>query len=142
MKKSKKFLEKISKEKSKREYHKKYNYLKLQEIRKNLIEKLEKSKEEYQEKLKYNDKILEKSNLYKIEDIEILEIEKYYILIRKDEKSFFFNNFIIEINDYNNNQKVENKKSLIDYMKNISNFLILENENIIILDTENDYILK
>ena len=138
MKKSKKFLEKISKEKSKRIYHQKYNYLKLEEIRK-IIEKLEKSKEEYQIKLKYDDEILEKSNLYQIEDIEILEIENHYIIIRKDEKSFFFNQFILEINNYN--QKNE-KLSLIDYMKNISNFIIIENEKIIILDIEKDYILK
>ena len=138
MKKSKKFLEKISKEKSKRIYHIKYNYLKLEEIRK-IIEKLEKSKEEYQIKLKYDDEILKNSNLYQIEDIEILEIENHYIIIRKDEKSFFFNQFILEINNYN--QKNE-KLSLIDYMKNISNFIIIENEKIIILDIEKDYILK
>ena len=138
MKKSKKFLEKISKEKSKRIYHQKFNYLKLEEIRK-IIEKLEKSKEDYKIKLKYDDEILEKSNLYQIEDIEILEIENHYIIIRKDEKSFFFNQFILEINEYN--QKNE-KLSLIDYMKNISNFIIIENEKIIILDIEKDYILK
>lgn len=138
MKKSKKFIEKISKEKSKRIYHQKYNYLKLEEIRK-IIEKLEKSKEEYQIKLKYDDEILKNSNLYQIEDIEILEIENHYIIIRKDEKSFFFNQFILEINEYN--QKNE-KLSLIDYMKNISNFIIIDNEKIIILDIENDYIMK
>ena len=138
MKKSKKFLEKISKEKSKRIYHIKYNYLKLEEIRK-IIEKLEKSKEDYKIKLKYDDEILEKSNLYQIEDIEILEIENHYIIIRKDEKSFFFNQFILEINEYN--QKNE-KLSLIDYMKNISNFIIIDNEKIIILDIEKDYIMK
>ena len=138
MKKSKKFLEKISKEKSKRIYHQKYNYLKLEEIRK-IIEKLEKSKEEYQIKLKYDDEILKNSNLYQIEDIEILEIENHYIIIRKDEKSFFFNRFILEINEYNNKNE---KLSLIEYMKNISNFIIIENEKIIILDIEKDYILK
>ena len=138
MKKSKKFLEKISKEKSKRIYHQKYNYLKLEEIRK-IIEKLEKSKEEYQIKLKYDDEILKNSKLYQIEEIEILEIDNHYIIIRKDEKSFFFNQFILEINNYN--QKNE-KLSLIDYMKNISNFIIIENEKIIILDIEKDYILK
>ena len=138
MKKSKKFLEKISKEKSKRIYHQKFNYLKLEEIRK-IIEKLEKSKEDYKIKLKYDDEILKNSNLYQIEDIEILEIENHYIIIRKDEKSFFFNQFILEINEYN--QK-NDKLSLIDYMKNISNFIIIENEKIIILDIEKDYILK
>lgn len=138
MKKSKKFIEKILKEKSKRIYHIKYNYLKLEEIRK-IIEKLEKSKKDYKIKLKYDDEILKNSNLYQIEDIEILEIENHYIIIRKDEKSFFFNQFILEINEYN--QKNE-KLSLIDYMKNISNFIIIENEKIIILDIEKDYILK
>ena len=138
MKKSKKFIEKISKEKSKRIYHQKYNYIKLEEIRK-IIEKLEKSKEEYKIKLKYDDEIIKNSNLYQIEDIEILEIENHYIIIRKDEKSFFFNQFILEINNYN--QKNE-KLSLIDYMKNISNFIIIDNEKIIILDIENDYIMK
>ena len=132
-------LNQIEKSLSKRIFHIKYNYMKLNEI-KNLIEKLEKSKKDYQEKLKYNDEILEKSNLYKIEDIEILEIENHYIIIRKDEKSFFFNQFILEINEYN--KKNEKKKSLLDYMKNISNFLIFENENIIILDIEKDYIFK
>ena len=139
MKKSKNFIEKISKEKSKRIYHQKFNYLKLEEIRK-IIEKLEKSKEEYQIKLKYDDEILKNSKLYQIEDIEILEIENKYIIIRKDEKSFFFNQFILEINSYNNEN--EKKLSLIDYMKNISNFIIIENEKIIILDIEKDYILK
>ena len=138
MKKSKKFLEKISKEKSKRIYHQKYNYLKLEEIRK-IIEKLEKSKNDYEIKLKYDDEILKNSKLYEIEDIEILEIENHYIIIRKDEKSFFFNNFIIEINEYNSKNE---KLSLIEYMKNISNFIIIENEKIIILDIENDYIMK
>ena len=138
MKKSKKFLEKISKEKSKRIYHIKYNYLKLEEIRK-IIEKLEKSKEDYKIKLKYDDEILKNSNLYQIEDIEILEIENHYIIIRKDEKSFFFNQFILEINQYNEKNE---KLSLIEYMKNISNFIIIENEKIIILDIEKDYILK
>ena len=138
MKKSKKFLEKISKEKSKRIYHIKYNYLKLEEIRK-IIEKLEKSKNDYEIKLKYDDEILKNSKLYEIEDIEILEIENHYIIIRKDEKSFFFNNFIIEINEYNSKNE---KLSLIEYMKNISNFIIIENEKIIILDIENDYIMK
>ena len=138
MKKSKKFLEKISKEKSKRIYHQKFNYLKLEEIRK-IIEKLEEDKNKYEIKLKYDDEILKNSNLYQIEDIEILEIENHYIIIRKDEKSFFFNQFILEINNYN--QKNE-KLSLIDYMNNISNFIIIDNEKIIILDIEKDYIMK
>lgn len=138
MKKSKKFLEKISKEKSKRIYHIKYNYLKLEEIRK-IIKILEEDKKKYEIKLKYDDEILKNSKLYQIEDIEILEIENHYIIIRKDEKSFFFNQFILEINEYN---KKNEKLSLIDYMKNISNFIIIDNEKIIILDIEKDYILK
>ena len=138
MKKSRKFLEKISKEKSKRIYHQKFNYLKLEEIRK-IIEKLEEDKNKYEIKLKYDDEILKNSKLYEIEEIEILEIDNKYIIIRKDEKSFFFNQFILEINEYN--QKNE-KLSLIDYMKNISNFIIIDNEKIIILDIEKDYIMK
>ena len=138
MKKSKKFLEKIEKSKSKRIYHQKFNYLKLEEIRK-IIEKLEEDKNKYEIKLKYDDEILKNSNLYQIEDIEILKIENHYIIIRRDEKSFFFNQFILEINQYN--QK-NDKLSLIDYMKNISNFIIIDTEKIIILDIEKDYIMK
>ena len=138
MKKSKKFLEKIEKSKSKRIYHLKFNYSKLNDIEK-IIEKLEEDKNKYEIKLKYDDEILKNSKLYQIEDIEILEIENHYIIIRKDEKSFFFNQFILEINQYN--QK-NDKLSLIDYMRNISNFIIIDNEKIIILDIEKDYILK
>ena len=143
MKKSKKFLEKISKEKSKRIYHIKYNYLKLEEIRK-IIEKLEKSKEEYQIKLKYDDEILKNSNLYQIEDIEILEIENHYIIIRKDEKSFFYNKFIQdEYRNYRRNNEKDNiNNDLLKYIKNISNFLYFEKLKFIILDIENDYIIK
>lgn len=133
------YLKKLEKEKSKRIFHQKYNYLKNNDIEK-LLKKLEDKKEEKEIKLKYDDEILKNSKLYKIEDIEILEIENKYILIRNDEKRFFFNDFILEINEYNKNQ--DKKLSLLDYMKKISNFMIFNELNYIILDIEKDYILK
>lgn len=139
MKLKKEELKKFEKNLSKRIFHIKYNYMKLEEIKKEL-EEFEKSKKEYEIKLKYDDEILKNSNLYQFNDLYILEIENHYILIRKDEKSFFFNNFILEINEYN--KKNEKKKSLIDYMKNISNFIILEEEKIIILDIKENYLIK
>ena len=135
MKKSLKFVEKIEKGKSKRVLHQKYNYTKLEDIEK-LLKDL---KEENLVKMRYDDEILENSKLYEVEDVSILEIDKKYIIIRKDEKSFFFNQFILEINDYNKNNE---KLSLIDYIKTISNFIVLNEKNYIILDTENDYIMK
>jgi len=133
------YLKKLEKEKSKRIFHQKYSYLKNNDIEK-LLKKLEEEKEEKEIKLKYDDEILKNSKLYKLEDIEILEIENKYILIRNDEKRFFFNDFILEINNYNKNQ--EKKLSLLEYMKKISNFIIFNELNYIILDIEKDYILK
>ena len=133
------FIKNLSKEKSKRIYHIKYNYLRI-DILNDIINELEKSKEKYKKDLKYNDKILEKSKLYHINELYILEINKKYIIIRNDEKSFFFNKFIIEINDYikENNKNI----SLLNYIKNISNFIYIDELKFIILDIENDYILK
>jgi len=133
------FIKNLSKEKSKRIYHIKYNYLRI-DILNDIINELEKSKEKYEINLKYNDKILEKSKLYHINELYILEINKKYIIIRNDEKSFFFNKFIIEINDYikENNKNI----SLLNYIKNISNFIYIDELKFIILDIENDYILK
>ena len=133
------YLKKLEKEKSKRIFHQKYNYLKNNDIEK-ILKKLEEEKEEKEIKLKYDDEILKNSKLYKLEDIEILEIENKYILIRNDEKRFFFNDFILEIEEYNKNQ--EKKLSLLEYMKKISNFIIFNELNYIILDIEKDYILK
>lgn len=137
MKKSSKFIEKLEKGKNKRVYHQKYNYLNTKDIEKYITQLNEKT----EIKLKYDDEILKGSKLYEVEDINILEIDNKYIIIRKDEKSFFFNTFILEINEYNNKNKT-NKLSLLEYIKTISNFIVLDNKNYIILDTENDYILK
>lgn len=137
MKKSSKFIEKLEKGKNKRVYHQKYNYLNTKDIEKYITQLNEKT----EIKLKYDDEILKGSKLYEVEDINILEIDNKYIIIRKDEKSFFFNTFILEVNEYNNKNKT-NKLSLLDYIKTISNFIVLDNKNYIILDTENDYILK
>lgn len=137
MKKSSKFIEKLEKGKSKRIYHQKYNYLNTKDIEKYITQLNEKT----EIKLKYDDEILKGSKLYEVEDINILEIDNKYIIIRKDEKSFFFNAFILEVNEYNNKNKT-NKLSLLEYIKTISNFIVLDNKNYIILDTENDYILK
>ena len=65
-------------------------------------------------------------------------------MIRKDEKSFFYNNFIQE--EYRNYRKNNNKDNinndLLKYIKNISNFLYFEKLNFIILDIDKDYTLK
>lgn len=139
MKKSKNYLEKIEKNLSKREYHKKYNYSKNNDIQK-LLEKFEKEKEKYEIKSRYNDiEEIKNFNIYNIEDIEILDLEKKYILIRKDEKSFFYNIFIQE--EYRNYNK-ENQISILEYIEKISNFIYIESLNFIILDIEKDYIMK
>lgn len=139
MKKSKNYLEKIEKIKSKREYHQKFNYLEIEKIEK-IIDDLEKSKDKYIINSRYNSiEEIKNFNIYQIEDIEILEIENKYILIRKDEKSFFYNIFIQdEFRNYNKNNEI----SLLNYIKNISNFIFINELKFIILDIENDYILK
>lgn len=137
MKKSMKFLEEIKNQKSKREYHIKYNYMKNQEISK-IIEKLEKSKDKYKIKSRYNDiEEIKENNIYNIEDLEILEIENKYIIIRKDEKSFFYNIFIQE--EYRNYNK-ENQISILEYIEKISNFIYIKDLKYIILDIEENYI--
>ena len=137
MKKSMKFLEEIKNQKSKREYHIKYNYMKNQEISK-IIEKLEKSKEKYEIKSRYNDiEEIKNFKIYQIEDIEILDLKEKYILIRKDEKSFFYNIFIQEeYRKYNQ----ENQISLLEYIEKISNFIFIKDLKYIILDIEENYI--
>ena len=118
-----KFLEEIKNQKSKREYHIKYNYMKNQEISK-IIEKLEKSKEKYEIKSRYNDiEEIKDFKIYQIEDIEILDLKEKYILIRKDEKSFFYNIFI-----------------QLEYIEKISNFIFIKDLKYIILDIEENYI--
>ena len=136
MKKSIKFLEKVEKGTSKRLYHQKYNYTKNTDIEKLLNEMTEQN----EVKMKYDDEVLKNSKLYEVEDVNILEIDKKYIIIRKDEKSFFFNQFILEVNEYN--KKNENKLSLLEYIKEKSNFIVIDTLKYIILDTEKDYILK
>lgn len=136
MKKSIKFLEKVEKGTSKRLYHQKYNYTKNTDIEKLLNEMTEQN----EVKMKYDDEILKNSKLYEVEDVNILEIDKKYIIIRKDEKPFFFNQFILEVNEYN--KKNENKLSLLEYIKEKSNFIVIDTLKYIILDTEKDYILK
>lgn len=137
MKKSMKFLEEIKNQKSKREYHIKYNYMKNQEILK-IIEKLEKSKDKYKIKSRYNDiEEIKENNIYNIEDLEILEIENKYIIIRKDEKSFFYNIFIQE--EYRN-YNTENQISILEYIEKISNFIYIKDLKYIILDIEENYI--
>lgn len=132
-----KFLEEIKNQKSKREYHIKYNYMKNQEISK-IIEKLEKSKDKYKIKSRYNDiEEIKENNIYNIEDLEILEIENKYIIIRKDEKSFFYNIFIQE--EYRNYNK-ENQISILEYIEKISNFIFIKDLKYIILDIEENYI--
>lgn len=132
-----KFLEEIKNQKSKREYHIKYNYMKNQEILK-IIEKLEKSKDKYKIKSRYNDiEEIKENNIYNIEDLEILEIENKYIIIRKDEKSFFYNIFIQE--EYRN-YNTENQISILEYIEKISNFIYIKDLKYIILDIEENYI--
>lgn len=136
MKKSIKFLEKVEKGTSKRLYHQKYNYTKNTDIEKLLNEMTEQN----EVKMKYDDEILKNSKLYEVEDVNVLETEKKNIIIRKDEKPFFFNQFILEVNEYN--KKNENKLSLLEYIKEKSNFIVIDTLKYIILDTEKDYILK
>lgn len=136
MKKSIKFLEKVEKGTSKRLYHQKYNYTKNTDIEK-LVNGIT---EQNEVKMKYDDEVLKNSKLYEVEDVNILEIDKKYIIIRKDEKSFFFNQFILEVNEYNKNN--DNKLSLLEYIKEQSNFIVIDSLKYIILDTEKDYILK
>lgn len=144
MKKNLDYLEDLEKIKSKREYHIKYNYMKKKEIEK-IIEDLEKEKEKYIIKSRYNDiEEIKEYSIYNIEDLEILEYKEKYIIIRKDEKSFFYNKFIQEEyrNYRRNNEKDNINNDLLKYIKNISNFLYFEKLKFIILDIEDDYIIK
>lgn len=144
MKKNLDYLEDLEKMKSKREFHIKYNYMKRKEIEK-ILEELEKSKEKYIINSRYNSiEELKNYKIYNIEDLEILEIEEKYILIRKDEKSFFYNYFIQEeYREYRKENPKDNiNNSILKYIRNISNFLYFEKLNFIILDIEKDYILK
>lgn len=117
----------------KRENQKKYNILNIENIKKLKFEKINNRYKNYDEELKNS--ILE----YNIDnDIYILELENYKILLRdKIEKSFFFNKyFMIEYKE-----EKKNFKNFIDFHKS-KNFYQLENEKYIILDFENDLIKK
>ena len=139
MKKSKNYLEKIEKNLSKREYHQKINYSKNDDIQK-ILEKFEKEKEKFEINSRYsNIDEIKNFKIYQIEDIEILDLEKKYIIIRKDEKSFFYNIFIQE--EYRNYRK-ENEISLLEYIEKISNFISIQDLKYIILDIEKDYKIK
>lgn len=139
MKKSNNYLEKIEKNLSKREYHKKYNYSKNNDIQK-ILNEFEKDKEKYIINSRYNSiEELKDFKIYNIEDLEILDLEKKYILIRKDEKSFFYNIFIQE--EFRNYRK-ENEISLLEYIEKISNFISINSLKYILLDIEKDYLLK
>lgn len=139
MKKNQNYLKKIEKNLSKREYHQKFNYSKNDDIQK-LLEKFEEEKEKYIIKSKYNDiEEIKNYKIYNIEDLEILEIEEKYILIRKDEKSFFYNIFIQE--EFRNYRK-DNDISILEYIEKISNFISINNLKYILLDIEKDYLLK
>lgn len=120
----------------KRKNQKEFNYinnydkiekLKFDEIKNNKIDIIKDFKNS---KLYYN----KEYSIYKF------EFDNINIIIRDEiEKSFFFNKFINEYLDYNNNLKKENRISFKDFIINISNFLIFENKKYIILDIEKDY---
>lgn len=120
----------------KRKNQREFNYI-------NNYDKIEKL--EFQEiKNRYIDilKEFEKSKLFYNKDYSIykFEFEKSIIIIRDEiEKSFFFNKFINEYLDYNNNLKKEEKISFEKFIIEISNFLIFDNKKYIILDIEKDY---
>lgn len=139
MKKNLEYLKKIEKNLSKRDYHKKYNYLENEKIEK-ILNEFEKDKNKYEIKSRYNEiEEIKNFKIYQIEDLEILDLEKKYILIRRDEKSFFYNIFIQE--EYRNYRK-DNEISILEYIEKISNFISINSLKYIILDIEKDYILK
>ena len=120
----------------KRKNQKEFNYinnydkiekLKFDEIKNNKIDIIKDFKNS---KLYYN----KEYSIYKF------EFDNINIIIRDEiEKSFFFNKFINEYLDYNNNLKKDEKISFKNFIINISNFLIFENKKYIILDIEKDY---
>lgn len=117
----------------KRENQKRFNILNIDKIKELKFEIIKNRYINY-------DKELEKSILkYNLEnDLYLLELENYKILLRdRIEKSFFFNKyFMIEYKE-----EKENFKNFIDFHKS-KKFYIIENEKYIILDYENDIIKK
>lgn len=117
----------------KRENQKRFNILNIDKIKNLKFEDIKNRYINYDEELK---KSILKYNLEN--DLYILELENYKILLRdKIEKSFFFNKyFMIEYKE-----EKENFKNFIDFHKS-KNFYMIENEKYIILDFENDLIKK
>lgn len=117
----------------KRENQKRFNILNIDKIKELKFEIIKNRYINY-------DKELEKSILkYNLEnDLYLLELENYKILLRdRIEKSFFFNKyFMIEYQE-----EKENFKNFIEFHKS-KNFYMIENEKYIILDFENDIIKK
>lgn len=117
----------------KRENQKRFNILNIDKIKELKFEIIKNRYINY-------DKELEKSILkYNLEnDLYLLELENYKILLRdRIEKSFFFNKyFMIEYQE-----EKENFKNFIEFHKS-KNFYMIENEKYIILDYENDIIKK
>ena len=117
----------------KRENQRKFNILNIDKIKELKFEDIKNRYSNY-------DKELEKSVLkYNLEnDLYLLELENYKILLRdRIEKSFFFNKyFMIEYKE-----EKENYKNFIEFHKS-TKFYMIENEKYIILDYENDIIKK
>ena len=122
----------------KREGQKKYNYInnyeklntiEFKEIKNTYTNRLE---ELANAKLTHNDK----SGLY------IIEWNNTKVLLRDEvEKRFFLNSFINEYLDYITElpKEEQDKMTFKKYITDISNFLIIKDKPIIVLDTEKDY---
>lgn len=122
----------------KREGQKKYNYInnyeklntiEFKEIKNTYTNRLE---ELANSKLTHN----EKSGLY------IIEWNNTKVLLRDEvEKRFFLNSFINEYLDYITElpKEEQDKMTFKKYITDISNFLIIKDKPIIVLDTEKDY---
>lgn len=138
MKKDLKILEGKQIKDRKREGQKKYNYInnydkletiEFKEVKNTYTNRLE---ELANSKLTHN----EKSGLY------IIEWNNTKVLLRDEvEKRFFLNSFINEYLDYITELEKEeqDKMTFKKYITDISNFLIIKDKPIIILDTEKDY---
>ena len=117
----------------KRENQKRFNILNIDKIKKLDFKEIKNRYSNY-------DKELEKSILkYNLEnDLYLLELENYKILLRdRIEKSFFFNKyFMIEYQE-----EKKNFKNFIEF-HNSKKFYMIENEKYIILDYEKDIIKK
>lgn len=138
MKKDLKVLEGKQIKDRKREGQKKYNYInnydkletiEFKEVKNTYTNRLE---ELANSKLTHN----EKSGLY------IIEWNNTKVLLRDEvEKRFFLNSFINEYLDYITELEKEeqDKMTFKKYITDISNFLVIKDRPIIVLDTEKDY---